>query len=391
MYNNRPVIPVEEYKSRWEKVKEMMENKNLDIVIAYADDRATFGAAHSRWLADFPVHFEPVCIMFPGKSDPIMLVGPETEGYAKMKSRIKNIRVLKEFTHPDEDYPFSKIESLSEIISETLCIDDVRRVGIAAKELMGANMYENLVKALPKAEWIDVEHDMCMLRAVKTSAEIEVIKYAYKIAEIGFNAAVEAVSEGITEREIAAAAEAAMRKAGSEGTGIDTIVASGKNSIPILARTTFRKVEKDDLVLITVAPRYEGYHGAIGRPVIVGKPDMCIRKAVEAAVKAQQACYNRLETGIKGSIVEGVGRKIMDDAGLGKYFMYSGIHSIGVIEFEPPIFGPTSESYIKDNMTISVDIPLFNAPFAGLRVEDGYVMKNGKPQRLNNTQYIIQK
>jgi hypothetical protein len=63
MKKSWPIIPSSEYRSRWEKVKGLMENENLDLLIAYGDDRATFGAAHARWLADFPVHFEPVCVM----------------------------------------------------------------------------------------------------------------------------------------------------------------------------------------------------------------------------------------------------------------------------------------------------------------------------------------
>ncbi len=32
----------------------------------------------------------------------------------------------------------------------------------------------------------------------------------------------------------------------------------------------------------------------------------------------------------------------------------------GVIEFEPPIFGPSSDAVLEENMIISIDIPMFN-------------------------------
>ncbi|MFN8457983.1 MAG: hypothetical protein U0401_25585 [Anaerolineae bacterium] len=60
----------------------MMEQRGLDLVVAYADDRATFGPAHARWLANFPVHFEPVSILMPRQGQPVMLVGPESDQYA---------------------------------------------------------------------------------------------------------------------------------------------------------------------------------------------------------------------------------------------------------------------------------------------------------------------
>jgi len=343
----------------------MMEQQGLDLVLAYADDRATFGPAHARWLADFPVHFEPVCILIPRQGDPVMLCGPESDQYALLAGQIPDVRVLQAFTHPDEDYPYSKIQSLSEILPDVVHdLRLVRKVGLAGQGLMGSEFVSTLRETLD-VQWVDIENAMCDLRAVKSPSEIDVIRYAYKIAERGLEAGVSAIQVGVTEREVAAEAEAAMRRAGAEGTGIDTIVASGPNSRPILARSTFRRIQAEDLVLLTVAPRYEGYHGAIGRPVLVGNPGDEIGRAVEVAFTAQEACFQALHPGAEGRQVESVGRQVVQAAGLGPYFLYSGLHSVGVTEFEPPIFGPSSDAKLKKDMVISVDIPMFNAPWGG--------------------------
>jgi Xaa-Pro aminopeptidase len=182
-----------------------------------------------------------------------------------------------------------------------------------------------------------------------------------------------------------------MRRAGAEGTGIDTIVASGPHSRPILGRSTFRRIQANELVLLTVAPRYEGYHGAIGRPVLVGNPGDEIRRSLDVACQAQEACFRAMRPGIEGREVEAIGRQIVAEAGLGSYFLYSGVHSVGVIEFEPPILGPSSEARLKKDMVISIDIPLFNTPWGGLRIEDGYLITATGVERLNETPYQIQK
>lgn len=182
-----------------------------------------------------------------------------------------------------------------------------------------------------------------------------------------------------------------MRRAGAEGTGIDTIVASGPNSRPILARSTFRRIARDDLVLLTVAPRYEGYHAAIGRLVLVGDPGQEVRHALEVAVRAQEACFRALRLGIEGRQVEAVGQRVVAEGGLGQYFLYSGVHSVGVIEFEPPIFGPSSDAVLEMDMVISVDIPIFHAPWGGLRVENGYLITAAGAESLHETPYWIEK
>lgn len=388
----KPTIPKEEFAQRWAAVQAMMQTHRLDCLVAYADDRATFGAAHARWLADFPVHFEPVCILLFPEGVPLMLCGPESDAYALQRGQISDVRVLAEFTHPDEDYPFSTIQSLTEIVLEVFPnLQAIQRVGLAGRGLMSYDLFQVFQQTLPHAHWLDIENIMCDLRAVKSPAEIAVTRYAYSIAEQGFQAGVDAIRVGATEREVAAEIESALRRAGAEGTGIDTIVASGANSRPILARSTLKTIQADELVLLTIAPRYEGYHAAIGRPVLVGKVGSAIRTALDAAIAAQQACFAALRPRIEGREVEAIGRKIIEAAGLGSYFLYSGVHSVGVIEFEPPIFGPSSSAKLQTDMIISVDIPLFNTPWGGLRIEDGYRITEDGAERLHQTPFIIEK
>jgi Xaa-Pro aminopeptidase len=212
------------------------------------------------------------------------------------------------------------------------------------------------------------------LRAVKTPAEQSVIRYAYQIAQAGMQAALDAIREGATERDVAAAAEFAMRSLGSEGMGIDTIVASGPNTRPILARTRPRELRRDELILLTIAPRYEGYHAAIGRPLVIGQPPGDVRHAMKVAVAAQKAAMEAMRPGTPGSEVEGAARRVVEAAGLGEYFLYCGVHSVGVVEFEPPIFGPGNHDPLQTDMILSIDVPLFHAPWGGLRYEDGYLI-----------------
>ncbi len=390
--HTKPGIPDSEYPERWKRVQAAMAEQELDFLVAYADDRATFGPAHARWLANFPVHFEPVCILMSRQGEPVMLVGPESDQYALLVGQIADVRILREFTHPNEDYPYSRIQSLNEIMAEMgQDINSVRSVGLAGRGLIGSDVLAAWQAALPSLVWVDMENTLCDLRAQKSPAEIEVIRYAYKIAEAGFQAAVDTIQAGVTERQVAAEIDAAMRRAGAEGTGIDTIVASGPNSRPILARSTFRTIEANDLVLLTIAPRYEGYHAAIGRVVLVGNPNPEIRRALDIAIQAQQACFKALRPGIEGRTVEAIGRQIVAAGNLEQYFLYSGVHSVGVIEFEPPIFGPSSPATLKKDMIISIDIPMFNAPWGGLRIENGYLITASGVEPLHQTPYQIQK
>lgn len=371
-----PRIPDNEFCTRWERLQAAMAGSDLDLIIAYADDHAVAGPGHARYLADFAPHFEAALVLIPAAGEPLLISGPETETFAQLTARVRDVRVVREFTHPDEEYPFTTLVSLRDVIAEASerMGSPPRRVGLAGLELMPFKIHRSLSQTLGGVEMIDAEDVLTSLRAIKTPAEQAVIRYAYQIAQAGMQAALDAIREGATEREVAAAAEFAMRSMGSEGMGIDTIVASGPNTRPILARTRLRELRRDELILLTLAPRYEGYHAAIGRPLVMGDPPRAVRRAMEVAVTAQKAAMDAMRPGAPGSQVEGAARRVVEAAGLGEYFLYCGVHSVGVVEFEPPIFGPGNHDPLQADMVLSIDVPLFHAPWGGLRYEDGYLI-----------------
>lgn len=385
-----PRIPREEYPLRWERARQVLKDHKLDLILAYSDDRYTYGNAYARYYGDLQTVFEDTLVMLLPDRDPVLLVGPETIGFAQERSAFTDIRVISEFAAEDEDYPFTTVTPLAQIAAETVG-HQVKRIGLAAKVHMGADLFEAIHAAFPGAEFVNIDKPLETIRGIKSSAELEVIRYAYHIANLGMEAAIAAIRPGITERQVAAEAEYVMRKAGCEGYGIDTIIASGPNAYHVLARTTNRVIEENDMVILTLAPRYEGYHGACGRTVIVGDPGQAAIEAVEASVRAQKTCAQNLRPGNVGSQVEAMGRAVMAQAGYGEHFLYSGLHSVGVIEFEPPILGPSSDTVIAENMVISVDIPLFEAPIPGVRTEDGYLITKAGPERLTTAPMFIRK
>jgi len=386
--SSNPVIPLEEYPKRWAEARRIMKADSIDLLVAYADDHAVFGPAYARYFANYAVHFEPCIVLLPMEAEPVLLVGPESPNYARLHTPIKDIRVLEEFTHPDEDYPYTAIHSFADVLS-SLELGKLHRVGVCGRSMMSGDLCGSLKASLP-VEWIDADASVSGIRAVKSPSEIAVMRYAYRIAEAGLKAAIDAVTPGVTEREVAAEAEYVMRKMGAEGLGIDTFVSSGTNSGPIIARTTFREIEKNDLVLLTFAPRYEGYHAATAVPVLLGEVSDEKRRAAHAAAEAHKLCAAALSRG-RGADVEQMGRDHMAKFNLGKNFLYSGIHSIGVIEFEPPIFGPSYKGRMEKDMILSIDIPVFDAPWGGLRLENGYLIGESGAESLADFPFVVEK
>ena len=88
-----PTIPREEFAERCGKVQNILKENGLDLILLYSDDRLTYGNAYGRYFADLQTNFENTLIAFmPGKN-PVLLVGPETIGYAFERSAIRDMIV----------------------------------------------------------------------------------------------------------------------------------------------------------------------------------------------------------------------------------------------------------------------------------------------------------
>lgn len=391
---NLPTIPTSEYENRKSAIQNLMKEFGFDILFFYGDDRAVFGANHTRWISNYAPHFEPILIAVPKSGDIHAATGAESEAFFNNTAKIGTVHVVDEFNMPEEEYPYTKSKSFIDFC-DTLNQEvngKVVNVGIVGEDSVPVWLHSLLSETGYVIQISDAfELAYRLLRASKSAAEVEVMKYGFEIAEAGLNAGFQALVEGVSERDVAAEIEYTMRKMGSEGSGIDTIVGFGRdNTFPILTRTTHNKLKNRDLALLTIAPRYEGYHGVIARPISVGKPIPEVKGAIEGAIKASEAIAGQLKVGARGSDISGAGLEVLRKAQLIDLCVYSGIHSVGTSEFEPPILTSKSEFIVPNNFFVSIDVPLFFAKWGGLRVETGYLVSDDSVQRLssNPLQYL---
>jgi Xaa-Pro aminopeptidase len=226
----------------------------------------------------------------------------------------------------------------------------------------------------------DCTHIMSELRIVKDSEEIKHIKAAAKVAVKGMRAAVAAVKPGVTESQIAAKAEYAMRRAGAEQFW-RTYVSSGPRTNIAHGLPTLRKLQTGDLVMIDIHPIVNGYSADICRTVCAGKPIAEQQAAYDLYLKAQQATIARVKAGVEMVELEQTLHKVIEEGGHGGHIFGPPIHGVG-IEFEesplPPghafFHGEKEPPPLETNVVIAVgNCGLYTGPW-GVRVEDTVVV-----------------
>lgn len=234
----------------------------------------------------------------------------------------------------------------------------------------------------------DGTHIMSALRIVKDEEEIERIQVAARVADAGMKAAVEAVKPGLTESQVTAEAEYAMRQAGAEGFW-RTYVASGPRTNIAHGLPTERNLQQGDLVMIDLHPIANGYSADMCRTVCVGKPTIEQQAAYDLYLRAQQATIAKVKAGVGMVELEQTLHVILKEAGHGEHIFGPPIHGVG-IEFEetplPPghafFHGEKAPPPLQANVVIAVgNCGLYTGPF-GVRVEDTVVVTPEGPMVL---------
>jgi Xaa-Pro dipeptidase len=181
--------------------------------------------------------------------------------------------------------------------------------------------------------------------------------------------AAELIEEGRTELEIAAEAEHEMRKAGSEGTPFNTIVASGRNSWLPHATATNKRLRSGELIVVDLGATHKGYVSDMTRTFALS-PTKKQSELIDAIKRAQAAAIARVRDGIRASDVDSVARKVASRAGYARFYLHSTGHGVGLDVHEPPSLSPSSKEILRSGMVTTVEPGAYVRGVGGVRWED---------------------
>lgn len=104
------------------------------------------------------------------------------------------------------------MQSLTAIIGNHSFLSKVgnaRNVGLEF-DFVTLDNHRKFTDALPNAKFIDVGQPTMRMRMLKSAEEIELIKHGARIADLGGDAVVKVIKEGVAEHEIALASTDVM-------------------------------------------------------------------------------------------------------------------------------------------------------------------------------------
>lgn len=220
------------------------------------------------------------------------------------------------------------------------------------------------------------------LRRTKDLAELARLERAAAIAD----AALERVmndtagmapsdqTSGISERGLARKLEQAMFDLGADDVSFPTIVAAGPNSALPHARPSHRPLQPGDLLVIDMGARVDGYGSDMTRTFALGGFSAESERMYRAVEAAQQAGVAAVADGVSTRHVHQVTSGLLDDHGLGQYFIHGTGHGIGLEIHETPFLSKSADDTLRTGYVVTVEPGVYLPDVGGVRIEDSVLV-----------------
>ena len=237
---------------------------------------------------------------------------------------------------------------------------------------------------LPSSRFCPASSVLGEVRAVKSADELTVLHEAGRKADRVFERLIQGRFAGCTERQIAHEIDRLVVDEGLARADWGPIVASGPHSSSPHHSAGDREIRTGDVVVLDFGGVLEGYQADITRTVHVGTPDARFAAVFDAVVRAQQAGFEAAVAGAAASRVDEAARRIIEDAGLGEYFIHRTGHGLGLDVHENPYLVAGNDSPLSVGMTFSVEPGVYLDDRFGVRVEDTVAIFADGPRRFND-------
>lgn len=273
----------------------------------------------------------------------------------------------------DETGDFARIviesQSVWGALWRTLPSLSVETLGFESAHLLHRD-FQRMLDGGAQWQWRPVTELVEALRERKDAGEIAAIERAVAAAEQALGATVARLQPGLTELAVAGLLESALRDAGSEGFAFPTIVAAGPRSALPHARSSTRRIERGDLLLIDFGAVVDGYCSDITRTFVMGRADDRQREIHGIVREANALAAAAVAPGMSGRDADAVARRYIESRGHGQEFGHSLGHGIGLEVHESPRLASSADALLPSGAVVTIEPGIYLPDWGGVRIED---------------------
>jgi Xaa-Pro aminopeptidase len=220
------------------------------------------------------------------------------------------------------------------------------------------------------------------LRLLKSADEIAKMRAAARLISKVFEQVVPLIRPGVTELDLAAEIDYRMRKLGASGPSFETIVASGPRAALPHANPTSKRLRRNELVVLDAGAILADYCSDMTRTVFVGRASKRVKMWYRAVLDAQLAGIAAVRAGVESAAPDAAARHVLDSQGLGKYFVHSTGHGVGLEIHEAPRLAKGQKAKLQAGMVVTIEPGIYVEGVGGIRIEDDVAIHAGSTEVL---------
>lgn len=242
---------------------------------------------------------------------------------------------------------------------------------------------DRLATALPHATFSMDPGLIDAVRVVKSPEEQEAIAAACRDTARIYPLMDRLLRPGVTEVELATEAAFGLQRQGCSPQ--EVLIQGGPSAAAPHGRPGRRPLRLGDLVVVDFVAAKAGYHGDMTRTYVLGEPDSDAIRAYAVVRDAQMAAMDALRPGVTAESVDAAARSVIEQAGLGPFFVHRLGHGIGLDGHEPPFLVQGNRQLLEPGMCVTLEPGVYVPGRFGVRIEDVFVVTPDGCRRLSDT------
>ncbi len=369
-------------KGDFPKIWDYMKKRGLEALILSDPDNICYITGYANQTDNsFPYKGCPTTvIILKGKEPGVILPGMEEESFKEL-SWVEKISIYTNYDYKNQlDIGKNALQANISALKDS----GLSKGKVGYEPLyMPQYIHGGLSKYFPHFDWKDITGEIATLRAVKTIDEIEAIRKAAKLGNIGQKKVGELVKPGKSEIEIFNETRKSMETAagqrlqiagdlvtgercglGGEGLPLDTILEDG------------------DLLVSDIIPRLNGWWADSCNTFAVGKPSAFHKKIYRIVIEALEIGIKKARPGIKACDLDAAVRGYIEKNGY-KYEHHTG-HGVGVAQAESPWIVPYNKEELKEGMVITLEPAIYPGGKGSVRIEGLFIVTKDHLEPLTN-------
>lgn len=336
-------FPVSEYEDRLRRVRALMRERGTDVLVLDEIEAMSwvsgYGVSENMWR----------CCVVPLEVAPFLVIRSLDAPPARARCWFSDIIAFRDWDDP--------VDILAgELRKRGL---DRSRIGVDFHSYsMTIARYEQIRATLPSAKFGNFGNGVAELRWYKSAVEIALMRRVAGIADAAMSAAIAAVREGGTQRDVAAAVATTYYKLGADN-GLVGPLTAGRGWDSLHGHLGGDALQPGAVVHIELVPRMREYTSRIMRSVVVGRPSPEQIEITQKMIDLQDKQMAAIKPGVRAKDIDLLLRQPMMANGLRPTYENITGYTVGLIPVSTPhtsdftrCFTPEADWIVEEGMTL---------------------------------------